>query len=178
MPSPIDTCYVTLRLENWLDTPHHVCTTTLFLGKKVTGATVASGGSGGDYNVADTITLANGVVLAVATAGATTVTTVTVSNAGHLAIGASNPTNPVGQVSSSGTGTGATFNLTWGDDLQTADATVDTVTPEDDLAIERKLSFTGMPLTSTYQIKITGTTDNVLTPFHVAERMDISLDTP
>ena len=178
MPSPIDTCYVTLRLENWLDTPHHVCTTTLLIGKKALTATVVGAGTGGDYNVGDTITLANGVVLTVATAGATTVTTVNVTNAGHLAIGATNPTNPVGQVSSSGTGTGATFNLTWGDDLQTADATVDTVTPEDDLAIERKLSFTGMPLTSTYQIKITGTTDNVLTPYHVAERVDIALDLP
>jgi hypothetical protein len=175
MPSPVSTVYVTLRLENWLDTPHHVCTTTLQIGKKALTATVVGAGTGGDYNVGDTVTLANGVVLTVATAGATTITTVTLTNPGHLAMGATPPTNPVGQVSSSGTGTGATFNLTWGDDLQTADVTVDTVTPEDDLAIERKMTFSGMPATSSYQVKIVGTTDNVLTPFHVAERVDIAV---
>lgn len=72
---------------------------------------VAAGGSG--YNAADTVTLSNGVVLTVLTVtggppGA--VATVSITSLGSTG---TIPANPVAQVSSSGAGTGATFNLTW-----------------------------------------------------------------
>lgn len=76
----------------------------------VTAAVVAAGGSG--YAIGNTITLANGVILTVATLSTTAVATVTVSNGGSVAT-ASKPANPVAQVSSNGGGTGATFTLTW-----------------------------------------------------------------
>lgn len=72
--------------------------------------TVGSGGSG--YAVNDLITLSNGVILKV-TAGTGAVTTAAVQNAGSIGGGAA-PTNPVAQISTTGAGTGATFNLTWG----------------------------------------------------------------
>lgn len=94
----------------------------------VTAATVASGGSG--YAVGDLITLAQApqgtapvgapVVLRVATLSTTAVATVTVVN--QIA-GEATPkggsyfavqTNPVAQGSTTGSGTGATFNLTFG----------------------------------------------------------------
>lgn len=77
---------------------------------KVSAAVKVAGGSG--YAVNDTITLANGVVLTVATISTGAVATVTVTNAGSVAT-ASIPANPAAQVSSSGAGTGATFTLTW-----------------------------------------------------------------
>lgn len=78
---------------------------------KVVTAAVAAGGSG--YAVGNTITLSNGVVLTVAsvTSGAVAMATITI--AGSLATGAT-PANPVAQVSTNASGTGATFNLTWG----------------------------------------------------------------
>ena len=72
---------------------------------------VAAGGSG--YAVSDTISLGNGVILQVTTVSSGAVTGVSISNAGSLSVG-STPANPVAQVSTSGAGTGATFNLTWG----------------------------------------------------------------
>ena len=72
---------------------------------------VAFGGTG--YVVGDTITLAGGVVLTVATVTSGAVATVTAANAGALTSGAA-PTTAVPQSSSSGAGTGATFTLTWG----------------------------------------------------------------
>lgn len=80
-------------------------------GQTVTAAAVAAGGSG--YAVGNTITLANGVVLTVATLSVSAVATVTITNAGSIASGATAPANPQAQVSTNGTGTGATFNLTW-----------------------------------------------------------------
>jgi hypothetical protein len=79
--------------------------------KKVSVAVVAAGGTG--YSVGNTISVGNGVVLTVATLTTTAVATVTITNPGSIDAAATPPTNPVAQVSTSGTGTGATFNLTW-----------------------------------------------------------------
>jgi phage tail sheath gpL-like len=73
-------------------------------------AVVAAGGTG--YVVGNTIMLANGVVLTVATVTTGAVTTVTITNPGNYPAGTP-PTNPQAQVSTNGTGTGATFTLTW-----------------------------------------------------------------
>ena len=78
---------------------------------KVVSAAVGTGGTG--YTIGDVITLANGVRLAVASVTSGAVATVTVQNAGSLTSGAV-PTNPVAQSSATGSGTGATFALTWG----------------------------------------------------------------
>jgi hypothetical protein len=94
----------------------------------VTAAVVAIGG--GNYAVNDTITLAHGVVLTVATLSASGggVATVAITNQGSLT--AAPPANPQAQVSSSGIGTGATFNLTWAtpsvSGITSAASTVDT----------------------------------------------------
>ena len=80
--------------------------------KKVSGVTIAAGGTA--HVVGDTIKLPNGVVLQVATVTTGAIATVSIVNTGMVASGAV-PTNPVAQVSSSGGGTGATFNLTWVD---------------------------------------------------------------
>jgi hypothetical protein len=79
------------------------------IGQSVSAAAVAAGGTG--YAVGDTITLPNGVVLTVATLAVSAVATVTITNAGNVA--GTPPANPQAQVSTSGAGTGATFNLTW-----------------------------------------------------------------
>src|SRR5262252_1029241 len=76
----------------------------------VTVAAVQAGGSG--YAIGHTINLSNGVVLRVLTLSTTAVATAAIVNAGSSTT-ASPPANPVAQVSSSGAGTGATFNLTW-----------------------------------------------------------------
>lgn len=100
------------------------------------GATVVSGSSGGTisvrnqivavqsvctagavYAVNDTITLAGGTSSTAAVLSVTSisssggVTGATVSNAGNYG---GVPANPVGQASSSGTGTSANFNISWG----------------------------------------------------------------
>jgi hypothetical protein len=77
----------------------------------VTAAVVAAGGTG--YAVGNTIALANGVILTVATLSGSAVATVTIANPGQVAWDATLPTNPRPQVSTSGSGSGATFNLTW-----------------------------------------------------------------
>jgi len=77
---------------------------------RVTAAAVQAGGA--NYAVGNTITLSNGVVLTVATVTTGAVATVTITNPGSV-VTASIPANPVAQVSTSGSGTGATFNLTW-----------------------------------------------------------------
>ena len=96
MPGAVTSVIVTLRLENWRETPHHTCTTKLL--------------RGGGYTTEEL-----------------------------------------------------------------ADVTVDNFAPDDPTALIRKLTFSGLPSVTSYKIKITGTTDNVLTPFHVAERVDIGL---
>lgn len=79
----------------------------------VSAATVQAGGS--NYAVGDTITLTGGsyytaAVLTVATLSGSAVATVTVTYPGFYV---SKPSNPVSQGSTSGSGSSATFNLTW-----------------------------------------------------------------
>lgn len=85
--------------------------TMLTNSQKVSAAAVAAGGTG--YVAGNTINLANGVVLTVATIAAGAVATATVTNAGSIPELATPPTGPQSQVSTNGTGTGATFTLTW-----------------------------------------------------------------
>lgn len=75
----------------------------------VSVSSIAAGGSG--YAANDTITLSNGVVLNVDTiGGGTDVTAASIVNPGSAQ---TLPANPVAQVSTSGAGIGATFNLAW-----------------------------------------------------------------
>jgi hypothetical protein len=76
----------------------------------VTAAVIAAGGA--SYAIGDRITLANGVVVQVATVSAGAILTVTIVNPGS-SVAAAPPANPVAQVSTTGAGTGATFTLTW-----------------------------------------------------------------
>lgn len=73
--------------------------------------TAVIAGGGVNYVVGDTITLTSGVVLTVATLTGSAVATVTITNTGLSTL---LPTNPVAQLASSGSGTGATFTLHWG----------------------------------------------------------------
>jgi hypothetical protein len=82
-------------------------------GSTVATAPVASGGSG--YAVGDTITLTGGgalrnAILTVASLSGSAVASATVTDGGLYS---SQPSNPVAQGSSSGSGTSATFNVTW-----------------------------------------------------------------
>ena len=78
--------------------------------------TVGAGGAG--YAVNDSVTFTNGVVLIVNTVAAGAVTSwKAVSTAGAspgAVTSGSTPANPVTQLTTSGAGTGATANLTWG----------------------------------------------------------------
>ncbi|MFZ0270994.1 MAG: hypothetical protein WAL34_04005 [Acidobacteriaceae bacterium] len=71
-------------------------------------ATVAAGGTG--FVVSDTVTLPGGAVLRVLTESGGVIETVSVVTPGSYS---TPPTNPVAQASTSGSGTGATFNLTF-----------------------------------------------------------------
>jgi len=74
-------------------------------------ATISSIAAGGaSYAINDTITLANGVILTVTNVAIGAVTAASITNVGSVT---TIPANPNAQVSSSGAGTGATFNLTW-----------------------------------------------------------------
>lgn len=78
--------------------------------------TIGAGGSG--YAVGDAVTFTNGVVLIVATLSGSAVATwqpvsFAGANPGSVTSG-STPANPVAQLATSGAGTGATANLTWG----------------------------------------------------------------
>lgn len=80
---------------------------------QVTAAAVQAGGTG--YAVGDTITETGGTamsqaVLTVATLTGSAVATVTVTYGGFYSV---KPSDPVAQGSTSGSGSGATFNLTW-----------------------------------------------------------------
>ena len=75
-----------------------------------TSISVAAGGSG--YAVNDTISLGNGVVVEVTTLSGSAVTGLSFVNTGAIFFG-STPTNPVAQVSTSGSGTGFTGNILW-----------------------------------------------------------------
>lgn len=83
-------------------------TATLYPLLRVLTAPVNAGGT--NYVVGDTIALTNGVVLTVATLSGSAVATVTITVPGSAQ---TLPANPVAQVTTSGTGTGADFNLTW-----------------------------------------------------------------
>jgi len=77
---------------------------------------VAAGGA--SYHVGDVVTFTNGVALVVATISGSAVAswspiTTAPSNPGSVTSG-STPANPVAQLSTTGSGTGATANLTWG----------------------------------------------------------------
>lgn len=56
----------------------------------------------------------------------------------------------------------------------TAASVVDTVAPDDSKALIRKATFTTLGAITTYKVQVEGTTDNVLTPFHISERVDIA----
>ncbi len=80
---------------------------------QVSAAAVQAGGS--NYAVGDTITLTGGTainqaVLTVATLSGSAVATVTVTYPGNYSV---KPADPVAQGTSSGIGTGASFNMTW-----------------------------------------------------------------
>lgn len=80
---------------------------------QVSAAAIQAGGSG--YAIGDTITLTGGTaivqaVLTVATLSGSAVATVTVTYPGNYT---TKPADPVSQGSTSGAGTGATFNMTW-----------------------------------------------------------------
>lgn len=79
--------------------------------KRVNAVAIAAGGTG--HVVGNKISLANGVVLTVATVAAGVITAVTLTDGGSLV--GTPPTNPRPQVSSTGPGIGSTFNLTWVD---------------------------------------------------------------
>lgn len=84
---------------------------TAYLG--ATAATVATGG-GSDtvpYAIGNVITLVYGIVLRVTAISGNGVSAVTIVNPGSISVGTV-PSNPFGQVSNSGSATGATFNLT------------------------------------------------------------------
>jgi hypothetical protein len=74
-----------------------------------TSATVAAAGTG--YAVGDTITLADGTVLTVATLSGSAVATVTLTTTPNVA---AQPSNPVAQASTTRAGTGATFTMGYG----------------------------------------------------------------
>ena len=79
----------------------------------VTGTpTLGVGGTGHAAN--DVLTLSNGVQIKVSTVSAGVIQTFTLVNPGTVPAGAAAPTNPVAQTSTTGAGTGATFNLIWG----------------------------------------------------------------
>jgi len=69
--------------------------------------------AGINYVVGDTITLSHGVILQVTAQAGGNITGIAIVNPGSISAGAT-PANPVAQVSTSGIGTGGTFNLTWG----------------------------------------------------------------
>jgi hypothetical protein len=73
--------------------------------------TLGVGGTG--YAANDLITLSNGVIIKVLTVSSGAVATMSIQSAGSIG-GGSVPTNPVAQISTTGSGSGATFNLTWG----------------------------------------------------------------
>lgn len=74
--------------------------------------TIQAGGTG--YVANEVITLANGVQLKVLTVSAGAVATISVVNAGQVTAGNPAATNPMPQTSTTGNGSGATFNVTWG----------------------------------------------------------------
>jgi len=95
-------------------------------GNEVTAATVAFGGLG--YQVGEQLMLPNNVILQIATVGTNfEVLTVTVLNKGFL-VGTEVPGDlPVAVISTTGSGTGAEFDLTWEETGTVATYTADLV---------------------------------------------------
>ena len=93
--------------------------------------------AGINYVVGDTLVLPSGVVLQVtAIGGGGAITGATIINHGSVSVGAV-PANPAAQTSTSGIGTGATFNLTWGL------SRVNIVTPGSGYTVPPSLAFSG-----------------------------------
>jgi hypothetical protein len=86
----------------------------------VTVGTPTIGAAGTGYAVGDTVTLSNGVVAKVASVSGGAIATFAAQGTSGTSLGSiagagtTVPTSPVAQVSTSGTGTGATVNLVWG----------------------------------------------------------------
>jgi phage tail sheath protein FI len=108
----------------WYDTPPTI--TAPPPGHHVTAAAIAVGGIG--YQVGEQLILPDQVILDVATVGAGgAVLTATVNNAGFLVGTEIPPTVPVDPLSTTGSGTGAAFTLTWDITGTTATYTCDIV---------------------------------------------------
>lgn len=85
-------------------------TATAFVYLNVLSVAIVSGGAG--YSGGQSVTLLNGVILNVNSTAGTVINSVSIINPGLLTSG-SIPANPTGQIATSGTGAGCTFNLTW-----------------------------------------------------------------
>jgi len=81
-----------------------------FITQRYCGANpnLASGGTETGYAAGDTIDLGNGIIVLVTAVSSGHITGISLMNQGQFAV---TPTNPVAQVSTTGSGTGATFNL-------------------------------------------------------------------
>jgi phage tail sheath protein FI len=83
-------------------------------GVHASAVAIANGGTG--YEVQDTIALANGVVILVDTVSAAptkAILTCSIGDGGFVPTPNVAPENPVAPLTTTGVGTGATFNLTW-----------------------------------------------------------------
>ena len=107
-------------------------------GLQTTAPTVAAGGT--NHAVGDLITIAGGAVLRVATVSGSAIATVTIMNRG---IFTSTPTTPAPQVSTTGSGTGATFNITLATTCSRLTATGNNGTALQTLSFTSKLVTTG-----------------------------------
>lgn len=85
-------------------------TATAYAYLQAVSVAISSGGAG--YSGGQSITLANGVVLNINATIATVVSSVSIINPGLVTSG-SVPSNPVGQIATSGSGAGASFDVTW-----------------------------------------------------------------
>ena len=99
--------------------------------KSVTTAVVASGGTG--YAVNDLVILPDHVHLKVLTVTTGAVATVGIENPGALYLGVDDPVNPVMSETATGAGQGASFNLTWTENVVFGD--IGTATPDVPVAI-------------------------------------------
>jgi len=92
--------------------------------KKVSAATVHTGGGGSGHLTNDQITLQFGVVVTVTTVTAGAITAVSVTKPGSFPGNVPIPANPLTQVSSTGVGINASFDVTWIDNLVNNDGGV------------------------------------------------------
>lgn len=73
--------------------------------------TITAGGT--NFSVGDTISFGNGIVLTVLTLSGSAIASWAIASIGDITSG-STPSNPIAQINTSGTGTGATATVTWG----------------------------------------------------------------